>query len=63
MDRQKKTCKRTELQSLIGGLSHACYVVPAGTTFQRRLIYLLRVSKRYWKIIRLTRDCQLDLQW
>ena len=59
----KKTCTRKELESLIWKLSHACYVVPAGRTFLRRLINLLRDSKRYWKIIRLTRECQLDLQW
>ena len=59
----KKSCKRKELESLIGKLSHACYVVPAGRTFLRRLINLLRDSKRYWKVIRIPRDCQLDLQW
>ena len=42
----KKTCSRKELESLIGKLSHACYVVPAGRTFMRRLINLLRDSKR-----------------
>ena len=36
----KKTCTRKELESLIGKLSHACYVVPAGRTFLRRLINL-----------------------
>ena len=51
------------MESLIGKLSHACYVVPAGRTFLRRLINILRDSKRYWKIIRLTREWQLDLQW
>ena len=47
----KKTCTRKELESLIGKLSHTCYVVPAGRTFMRRLINLLRDSKRYWKIV------------
>ena len=59
----KKHCKRKELESLVGKLSHACYVVPAGRTFLRRLINLLRDSKRYWKTIRVTRECQLDLEW
>jgi hypothetical protein len=39
------------------------YVVPAGRTFLRRLINLLRDSKRYWKTIRVTREYQLDLEW
>ena len=59
----KKQCKRKEIESLIGKLNHACYVVPAGRTFLRRLINLLRDSKRYWKCIRIPRECQLDLQW
>jgi hypothetical protein len=59
----KKHCKRKELESLVGKLNHACYVVPAGRTFLRRLINLLRDSKRYWKTIRVTRECQLDLEW
>ena len=61
--RDKTYCKRKELESLIGKLSHACYVVPAGRTFLRRLINLLRDSKRFWKSIRIPRACQLDLQW
>ena len=59
----QKSCKRKELESWIGKLSHACYEVPAGRTFLRRLINLLRDSKRYWKVIRFPRECQLDLQW
>ena len=59
----KKYCKRKELESLIGKLNHACYVVPTGRTFLRRLINLLRDSKRYWKSIRIPKECQLDLQW
>ena len=52
-----------ELESLLGKLNHACYIIPAGRTFLSRLLNLLRDSKRYWKRIRLTRDCQLDIQW
>ena len=59
----KKQCKRKELESLIGKHSHACYIVPAGCTFLRRLINLLRDCKCYWKCIRIPRECQLDLQW
>ena len=59
----KKYCKRKELESLIGKLNHACYVVPTGRTFLRRLINLLRDSKLYWKSIRIPKECQLDLQW
>lgn len=45
----KKSCKRKELESLVGKLNHACSVVPSGRTFLRRLINLLRDSKRYWQ--------------
>ena len=59
----KKWCSRKSLESLIGKLSHACAVVPSGRTFLRRLLNLLRGSKRHQQFIRLNQQCQLDLLW
>ena len=44
-------------------LNHACSVVAHGRTFLRRLINLLRDSKRHQKFLRLNKECRLDLQW
>ena len=59
----KKWCARKLLEFLVGKLNHACLVVSPGSTFLRRLNNLLRDSKRHQKLIRLNKDCQLDLQW
>lgn len=59
----KKSCKRKDLEYIVGKLNHACSVVLSGRTFLRRLINLLRDSKRYWKCIRLSKECQRDLTW
>ena len=59
----KKWCTRKTLESLIGKLNHACAVVAHGRTFLRRLINLLRYSKRHQKFIRLNKECRLDLKW
>ena len=59
----KKWCTRKPLESLVGRLNHACSVVAHGRTFLRRLINLLRDSKRHQKFLRLNKECRLDLQW
>ena len=41
----KKACKKQELQSLIGSLSHACKVVRPGRAFIRCLIDLSKLAK------------------
>ena len=59
----KKWRTRNSLESLVSRLNHACSVVAHGRTFLRRLINLLRDSKRHQKFLRLNKECRLDLQW
>ena len=61
--RGKKTCRKRDLQSIIGSLSHASKVVRPGRTFLRRLIDLLAVAKKPHHYIRLTRDARSDIEW
>ena len=61
--RGKKVCKKRDLQSIIGSLSHACKVVRLGRTFVRRLIDLLAVAKRPHHHIRLSREARSDIEW
>ena len=56
-------CVKRELLSLIGKLSFACKVVPAGRIFLRRLIDLSMTVKHLHHHIRISRDAQLDLVW
>ena len=60
---QHKKCVKRELLSLIGKLSFACKVVPAGRIFLRHLIDLSMTVKHLHHHIRISRDAQLDLVW
>ena len=57
-----KATKR-ELLSLIGKLSFAAKVVPAGRLFLRRLIDLSTTAKKLHHHIRITADAREDLAW
>ena len=59
----KRSCKRKDLESLIGHLQHACKVVPQGRSFLRRMINLLCAFRREDHPIRLNREFFLDLTW
>ena len=61
----RKSCTKRELQSLIGHLQHACWVVQSGTcrTFLRRMINLSMVAKELHHHLRLNKGFQSDLQW
>ena len=61
--RGKGSCKRKELESLVGKLGHASRVVPPGRTFLRRLFELLRRTRRGHHHIRLNKFSQADIQW
>ena len=61
----RKSCRRRQLESLIGTLQHAGRVVKPGRTFLRRMMDLLRtpsVTKSHHHI-RLNRGFRADLQW
>lgn len=59
---KKKVTKR-ELLSIIGKLSFAAKVIPAGRLFLRRLIDLSTTAKQLHHHIRLTASARADIQW
>ena len=61
--RGKMKCRKRELLSLIGQLSHACRVVRAGRTFLRRMIDFSSVPKELHHWVRLNKGFQSDLHW
>lgn len=61
--RKKKACRKRELLSLIGSLSHACKAVRAGHSFLRRLIDLSSTAKDLSRFIRLGAAARSDIEW
>ena len=61
--RGRKACKKRELLSLIGSLSHACKAVRAGCAFLRRLIDLSTTAKQLNHFVRLTASAKSDIEW
>ena len=61
--RGRKACRKRELLSLIGTLSHACKAVRAGRSFLRRLIDLSMVVKTLDHHVRLSREARSDIEW
>jgi hypothetical protein len=59
----RKSCTRQELQSLVGVLSFASKVVPAGRTFVRRMTLLLRKAAHPSHHIHLNTEFHKDLNW
>ena len=59
----RKSCSRSDLESLLGSLVHACCVVKEGKTFLRRLFELLSVAKRAHHHLRLNAGALSDLCW
>ena len=60
---QRCSCTKSELESLIGSLSHACKVVRSGKTFLCRLFELLAVARKPHHHIRLNTSVGSDLRW
>ena len=61
--RGRKSCRKRELLSIIGSLSHACKVVLAGRSFLRRLIDLAATVKYLDRRVRLNQAASADLRW
>ena len=59
----KKSCRKKELESLIGRLSHASRVVKPGKTFMRRLFEALSGARRSHHLIRLGAAVRSDILW
>ena len=60
---RKKECRKRDLLSVIGVLSHAYKVIKAGRSFLIRLIDLSKAAKRPEHFIRLNRQAKSDLEW
>ena len=58
-----RTCRRRELESLIGLLQHASQVVHPGRSFLRRMINLLCIARSAHHHIRLNHEFTADLWW
>lgn len=61
--RGRKACRKRDLLSLIGSLSHASRAVRAGRSFVRRLIELARATGQLDDFTRLTREARADIDW
>ena len=61
--RTRKSCKRKELESLVGHLCHACKVVRPGRRFLRGFFQLLSNCHRRYYCIRLNCSFRADLEW
>ena len=60
--RGKKVCRKKDLLSLIGSLSHACKAVKAGRAFLRRLIDLSMTARHLDRFIRLGNGARSDIE-
>ena len=63
MWRRKKACKKRDLLSIIGSLSHACKVVKHRRSFLRRLIGLSKLAKKSDHYLCLNREARSDIEW
>ena len=60
---KRKKCTKRQLLSLIGKLSFATKVIPAGRLFFRRLIDLSKKKKRLHHHITLNKEARADIHW
>ena len=61
--RGMKSCKRRDLESIVGSLNHACKVVRPGRAFKRRLLDLMTTINRGDRRVRLNLEARADLEW
>ena len=61
--RGQRSCRKRELESLIGHLSHACKVVRPGRRVLSGMIQLLAIAKKPFHYIRLNEAFRGDLEW
>ena len=59
----RRSCSRQELQSLVGSLNYASFIVKPGKTFMRRLFELLSLARRSQHRLRINTACRSDLFW
>ena len=61
--RGRKACRKRELLSLIGVLSHAAKAVRAGRSFLRRMIDLSCSVKHLEQFVRMNKEARADIEW
>ena len=61
--RGMKSCKRRDLESLVGSLNHACRAVRPGRAFKRRLQDLMTTVERGDRRVRLNVEARADIEW
>ena len=61
--RGRKACKKRELLSLIGSLTHAGRAARPSRSYLRRLIDLLSSTRHLDQFVRLNREARADLEW
>ena len=61
--RGMKSCKRRDLESLVGSLNHACRAVRPGRAFKRRLQNLMTTVERDGRRVRLNVEARADIEW
>ena len=61
--RSRRSCRRGQLESFVGHLSHAATVIRQGLIFLRPLFALLSTTARSQAQIRLNRAVRANLQW
>ena len=59
----KKSCRKRELESLLGHLQHAATVIRPGSTFVRRLIELVAVFQKGDHYVRINKSTRSDILW
>ena len=60
---RRSACRRRELESFLGHLSHAATVIRQGRPFLRDLFQLLSGAKQRHYFIRLTKGAKADIMW
>ena len=61
--RGMKSCRRRDLESLVGSLNHACRAVRPGRAFKRRLQDLMTTMEREGRRGRLNVEARADIEW
>ncbi len=61
--RGMKACRKRQLLSVIGILSHACKAIRAGRSFLRRLIDVTAGVQHIDRFVRLSREARADVEW
>jgi len=61
--RGMKSCRRRDLESIVGSLNHACKAVRPGRAFKRRLQDLMTTVEKGNHRARLNLEARADLEW